>query len=122
MMPQFMKEFFKDILQDKTITSAYLINIFFIIVTVAYILFSYGKLPPFVPIFNQLPWGEQRLGTTFTIFIPVFVALLIFAINIFMSTSIYKKIPLLSRMLAAISLLTGILTFLFSIKTITLII
>ncbi|MBF8249531.1 MAG: hypothetical protein HW400_132 [Candidatus Levybacteria bacterium] len=117
-----MKDFFKDIIADKTIALAFAINIFFIIAGVAYILISYGKLPPFIPIFNQLPWGEQRLGNIFTIFIPAGVALLIFAINIFISASTYKKIPLVSRMLAAISLLTGILTFLFSIKTITLII
>ena len=120
-MRLFMKEFFKDIAQDKTIISAFFINIFFIITAVVYILFSYRKLPPFIPIFNQLPWGEQRLGTTSTIFIPIFVALLIFTLNIFISNSIYKKIPLISRMLAAISLLVGILAFLFSIKTITLI-
>ena len=77
-----MKEFFKDILQDKTITSAFFINIFLIISAIAYILFSYGKLPPFIPVFNQLPWGEQRLGSQFTIFIPILSALLIFVINI----------------------------------------
>lgn len=121
-MPQFMKNFFKDIARDKTIASAYLINIFFIIAAIAYILFSYGKLPPFIPIFNQLPWGEQRLGSQITIFIPIGVSLLIFAINIFTNTLIHKKIPLVSRMLAANSLLTGILTFLFIVKTITLII
>ncbi len=117
-----MKGFFKDIIQDKTIASAVFINIFFIFATTAYILFFYKKLPPLVPIFNQLPWGEQRLGDTLTIFIPVFVALLILSINIPISTIIYNKIPLISRMLSAISLLVGILTFLFIIKTITLII
>lgn len=116
-----MKDFFKDIKKDKTIISAFFINIFFIFASIVYILFSYGKLPPFVPVFNQLPWGEQRLGNQITIFIPVLASLLIFAINIFIGTLIYKKIPIISRMLAAISLLTGILTFLFSIKTITLI-
>jgi len=45
-----MKEFFKDILQDKTITSAFFINIFLIISAIAYILFSYGK-PPVYAIF-----------------------------------------------------------------------
>lgn len=116
-----MKELFKDIRKDKTIFSAFFANIFFIILTLAYILIYYGKLPPFVPIFNQLPWGEQRLGSTLTIFIPVGVSLVIFAINIFISAFIYKEIPLISRMFAAISLLAGILTFLFIIKTITLI-
>jgi hypothetical protein len=117
-----MKEFFKDISQDKTITSAFLINAFFLIVSIIYILFSYNKLPPFVPIFNQLPWGEQRLGSTLTIFIPALTALLIFALNIFASTITYKKNPLISRMLAAISLLITILTFLFTVKTIILLI
>ncbi len=117
-----MKEFFKDLRDDKTIASAFLMNVFFIAATIVYILFFYGKFPPIIPIFNQLPWGEQRLGNTFTIFIPVLVALLIFVINIFISSYFYKKIPLISRILAAISLLAGILTFLFVIKTITLII
>ena len=117
-----MKEFFKDIRGDKTITLAFFINIFFIIITVAYVLFSYGRLPLFIPIFNQMPWGEQRLGSTITIFIPILVALFLFIINIFISTSIYKKIPLISRMFAAISLLAGILTFIFIIRTVTLII
>lgn len=117
-----MKEFFKDILADKTIAFAFFTNIFFIIASVVYISIFYGKLPPFVPVFNQLPWGEQRLGNQIAIFTPVLTSILIFAINLFISNSMYKKIPLLSRMLAAISLLTGILTFLFIAKTITLII
>lgn len=115
-----MKEFFREIKSDKTIVFAFFINIFFLIITAIYILFSYGKLPPYVPVFNQLPWGEPRLGSQITIFIPVAAALLIFVINIFLSASIYKKIPLISRMLATISLLAGTLTFLFIIKTITL--
>lgn len=115
-----MKELFKGIRSDKTIASAYLINIFSVIAAIIYILLSYGKLPPFIPIFNQLPWGEQRLGNQITIFMPILVALFILTANIFISALIYKQIPLISRMLAAISLLTGILTFLFIIKTITL--
>lgn len=117
-----MKEFFKDITSDKTIILVYLINGFFIIAAIIFILFSYWSLPPFIPIFNQLPWGEQRLGTTITIFIPVLVTLSILIINLIISTKIYKKIRLVARMLAAISLLISILTFIFVIKTITLII
>jgi hypothetical protein len=113
-----MKDFFKDILKDKIITSAFFINVFLIITTVCYILIVYGKLPPFVPVFNQLPWGEQRLGPTITIFVPILVSVFLLAINIFISKIIYIKIPLISRMFAAISLLAGVLTFIFIIKTI----
>ena len=117
-----MKEIFKDLKNDKTITMAYFLNIFSIFVISIFILFFYGRLPPFIPIFNQLPWGEQRLGGTITIFIPVLLALIIFAINLFTSAVTYKKIPLVSRMLSATSLLIGILTCLFVVKTIVLII
>jgi len=117
-----MKEFFKDIYQDKTITFAFFINIFFVVTTIIFILITYGRLPPFIPIFNQLPWGQERLGKTFTIFVPILVSCSIFVINIFTSSLIYKKIPLIARMLAAITLLIGILTFLFVAKTIMLVI
>ncbi|MDO8659733.1 MAG: hypothetical protein Q7K54_03975 [Candidatus Parcubacteria bacterium] len=116
-----MKEFFRNITQDKTIISAFLINGFLIISGVFFILFYYHLLPPFIPIFNQLPWGEQRLGTTITIFIPLLVALTILITNLLISAITYGKTPLVARMLAAISLLTSILTFLFVIKTVILI-
>lgn len=117
-----MKEFFKEIIQDKTIILALLANGFFIIATVIFILFSYGNLPPLIPVFNQLPWGEQRLGPTSAIFIPTLVSLLILGINTIAAGITYKKTPLVARMLIATSLLAGVLTFLFVVKTITLII
>lgn len=116
-----MKELFKNIVSDKTLALAFLINILFIIATLIFILFSYSSLPPFIPIFNQLPWGEQRLGSTITILIPVLAALLVLLINLFISAAIYKKNTLIARILAAISLLVSVLTFLFVVKTITLI-
>lgn len=115
-----MKEFFKDIKSDKAIMPIFFINGLLIIISIIFILFSYGNLPPFVPIFNQLPWGDQRLGPTIAIFIPVLVALLMTVVNIFIASFIYKKNPLISRMLAAVSLLVSILAFLFMLKTITL--
>ncbi|MBI4096213.1 MAG: hypothetical protein HY425_00665 [Candidatus Levybacteria bacterium] len=115
-----MRDFFKEITQDKTVTLVYFINGFFIISSVVLVLFFYRRFPPLIPIFNQLPWGEQRLGTTITIFIPIFVSLSILVSNIFISALIYKNIPLAARMLAAISLLIGILTLLLVVKTIAL--
>lgn len=115
-----MKEFFKDMRTDKAIIPAFFINGFFILTSIIFILFSYRNLPPLIPIFNQLPWGEQRLGPTLTIFIPVLVTLLILIINVFTAAFTYKKTPLVARMLAAVSLLTSILTCLFIIKTVRL--
>ncbi|MDP2637464.1 MAG: hypothetical protein Q8P26_00180 [Candidatus Levybacteria bacterium] len=116
-----MKELFKNIKKDKTITLAFFINSFCITISIILILLSYGKLPPFLPIFNQLPWGEQRLGATITIFIPVLVSIIILGINAPASALIYGKIPLIARILTATSLLVGILTFLFIARTVTLV-
>ena len=116
-----MKEFFKDIRNDKITNSGFWATAVFIVVIFAFILFSYRNLPPFVPIFNQLPWGEERLGGTITIFIPLLTAFIIFSVNLITATLVYKRIPLVSRMLAGTSLLIAVLTFLFVIKTVILI-
>lgn len=115
-----MKDFFREINQDKTVTLAYFINGLLIVSSVIFVLLFYQRLPPLIPIFNQLPWGEERVGTTITIFIPILVSIAILISNIFISALIYRKIPLVARMLAAISLLAEILTLLLVVKTITL--
>lgn len=116
-----MKELFKNIRNDRTTNFGFLSTLILTIVTLIFIVFSYRNLPPFIPIFNQLPWGEQRLGDTLSIFIPILVSILIFVLNIIMAVLVYAKIPLLSRILAATSLLITILSFLFIVKTIFLI-
>lgn len=116
-----MKEFFKDIKNDKITNIGFSATVALIIVIFVFILFSYRRLPPFVPVFNQLPWGEERLGGTITIFIPLLTALLIFILNLIIATLVYKRIPLVSRMIAGTSLLIAVLTFLFVVKTVILI-
>lgn len=91
------------------------------ILTFFYILIAYKNLPPFIPIFNQLPWGEARIGSAITIFIPVLCCSLIIVGNLFLADFIYKKIPLISRMLAATSIIVALLIFLFTVKSVWLI-
>ena len=117
-----MKDFFKDILSDQTTRKIFITNCLLIVFTFALIGFYYHNLPPFIPVFNQLPWGEQRLGSTVTIFIPPLITFAIFICNIIITGLVYEKIPLVSRMLATVSLLVAILIFLFTIKVIQLII
>lgn len=113
-----MKEFFKDTKTDKTIRFGFLTSLALSIIIFIFILLFYNNLPPFIPIFNQLPWGEQRLGAKITIFIPIAVNLLVLIFNFGLSAIIYKKVLLVSRMLATNSLLITMLIFLFIIETI----
>lgn len=116
-----MKEFFRDIISDNTIKLGFAISFLSIFITLIFVIFSYHNLPPFIPIFNQLPWGEQRLGVTISIFIPIILIFLILICNLVISSKVYKKIQLASRMLAITSLIVSIITFLFVLKTIQLV-
>ena len=116
-----MKEFFKDIRGDKTARFGFLGACILSHLTFFYVLLTYRNLSPFIPIFNQLPWGEQRLGITLTIFIPILIDWLIIILNLFISVLLYQKMPLVSRMLAITTFVVTTLTFLFVVKTVVLV-
>jgi len=117
-----MRKYFKYLRQDRLILRLNIITAVLITLTTFYILINYNKLPPLLPVFNQLPWGEERLSTTAGIFIPEAIVATIFIFNIFFSAAIYPFSPLISRMLSITSFLTALLSFLFVVRTITLII
>jgi hypothetical protein len=117
-----MKEFFNDIRDDRITRSSFIASLAIIVLSVIYILFYYTNLPPYIPLYNQLPWGEQRLAQTSGILIPSLLAFIIFIFNLVLSSIVYKKIPLISRLLSVTSLLIAILTFLFIIRTVQIII
>lgn len=117
-----MKRYFKYIKEDRLIFRIYVLAFILIAVTIIFILLNYTKLPPLLPIFNQLPWGERRLSITPGIFIPSIVVLSVLLINILTSAIAYTISPLISRILAITSFLTALLTLLFIIRTIRLII
>src|SRR3989344_5577265 len=117
-----MRKFFKYLKEDRLLLRLFILTVILIIVAIIYILINYNKLPPLLPVFNQLPWGEERLSTTAGIFIPEAIVATIFIFNIFFSAAIYPFSPLISRMLSITSFLTALLSFLFVVRTITLII
>jgi hypothetical protein len=117
-----MKKKFKLLKKDKFVIRLFIITFIILLITFIVILFSYSKLPPLLPIFNQLPWGQDRLSITPGIFIPIVLASIIYILNIFLAVIIYEKYPLLSRFFAITCFLTSFLTLLFVIRTLTLII
>jgi hypothetical protein len=116
-----MKVFFKDVRNDKITRLGFTSSFGIVLASLVFVLFYFDSLPPFIPIFNQMPWGEQRLGTTNTIFLPILIAFLILLFNLFLSFLIHKRIPLVSRMLATTSLSVSFLVFLFMIRTVQLV-
>jgi len=117
-----MKKYFKHIRRDRLVLRLFILAFVILVLTFLACALGYTKLPPLLPIFNQLPWGMQRLSITPGIFIPPTVALSIFIINLFFAAFSYEKSPLLARLFAVTTMLTSLLTLLFVLRTITLII
>ncbi|MCL5970410.1 MAG: hypothetical protein M1450_02845 [Patescibacteria group bacterium] len=113
-----MKEFFKDVKNDKLTFRLFILTLVFVLIPLPYILFFYRNLPPYIPVFNQLSWGAQRLAPPFGIFIPSVISILMLIVNLVLSSILYKKTPLVSRMLAVISFIVALLTLLFIFRTI----
>ena len=116
-----MNAFFKEIGKDRVILKGFILAFIIVFLAFIYILISFGSFPPYIPLFNQLPWGEQRLGTSIMIFIPLGIPIFIGILNILICSFIYKKSQITSRMLAAASVLIAFLSFLFILRTIQLI-
>ena len=81
----------------------------------------YLKLPPVLPLFNQLPWGVDRLGTNYEIFLPLVITSVFFLFNYFLLRKLYITMPLISRIIGVTTLLAALLAFIFIVRTLQLI-
>jgi hypothetical protein len=81
----------------------------------------YLKLPPVVPLFNQLPWGTARLGPTYEIGVPLVMTGVFFICNYFLLVKLYTNMPLVSRIIGITTLLAASLSFIFLVRTLQLI-
>jgi|SRR3989344_4566573 len=113
-----MNEVFKTIRDDRIMLYSSYTSIIFILLGLLYLTLFFSKLPPLLPIFNQMSWGEARIGSRSQIFIPLFIVFIVITTNFMVSTKLYGKIPLLSRIVSIISLLLSFLVFLFVVRTV----
>lgn len=118
----FMNGAYKLVFSDKIVKWGLLLSGIILMLEFIYIGFFYFSLPPLLPIFNQLPWGEDRLGSRIEIFLPFIVSLIYLILNFSILSRLHEKLPLLSRMLSITTFLISILSFFFIIRTLQLII
>lgn len=117
-----MNDLFKHIKSDKIIKWGMIAATTLLIFQTAYILITYTSLPPYLPLFNQLPWGESRLGAKIEIFLPVVITIAFFGINLFLITHLYTRMPLASRIISVTTFLITVLSCIFITRTLLLII
>lgn len=107
--------------KDKTVFSAFVLSMFGMIISFIFLVFSYRSLPVLVPLFNQLPWGTDRLTDRAGLYIPYAVGLVFIVCNIFFSVMVYEKMPLISRMMAVANVLISFSVSYFLIRTVLLV-
>lgn len=112
-----MSVFFKQLFADKIVWWGLLGSISLLLLCVLYILFIYPNLPPYLPLYNQMPWGEEKLGTKPEIFLPIGIGMAFLILNAFFSMLFYSKMPLVSRMLSIASLFITITIMIFLVRT-----
>ncbi len=94
-----MRSNFKIVFADRVIFYALLISILGILLQIALSGFQFLNLPPVIPLFNSLSWGQERLIHKIFLFgVPLFL-LLILILNLSWAAKLYKKNALLSRVL-----------------------
>lgn len=110
-----MKEKFSIILSDQFVRISLILSLIFIVPLIIIIIATYSSLPPLIPFFNSMPWGESRLiPSSFTVLLPLLL-LAIFVGNVLLATFVYTKYVLISRIVlfnCFLILLLGLLAYL----------
>ncbi|CAN5189806.1 hypothetical protein BH09PAT1_BH09PAT1_4590 [soil metagenome] len=116
-----MNGLIKFLSSDRTIWLSIITSMCFIVVSIFLTGLFYRNLPPLIPLFNQLPWGTDRLIDKVGLIIPSIIGLVILISNAFSTRYIYDKMPITARMLNVTTVIITLLGLVFVFRTIQLI-
>ncbi len=85
-------------------------NILFIFLELGLLVIKFNSLPPQVPLYFSLPWGDQRLTSVSSLFLLPSFSILILVLNNFISQILFTTSLLLSRLLVVFSLVFSFLS------------
>jgi len=80
-------------------------NLFFICLQVGVLIWKFNSLPPKIPLFYSLPWGNSQLTNNSSLFLLPTISIVFLLINNLFSVSFYKNILLISRLSVITSLI-----------------
>lgn len=92
------------------------ISCFIFFVDFVVIAILYHTLPPYLPLYNHMPWGYERLGSTIQIVIPLSIPLFLFIANTIYAGIIREKNILLSRFLYITNLSLALFVTIFLLR------
>lgn len=112
---------FKKLFADSLQLWSLVLSLLFFLGTAGTVGFLYKKLPPFLPLYNKMSWGYDRLGNTWEITIPFGVALVFAGSNFVLASFVQSKVPLLGRFLALTTVALSFFTCIFLLKIVFLV-
>jgi len=116
-----VKEHFRTLTADKITKYTMAATIVIFAIQLVFLAINFGNLPPVIPVFNQLPWGIERLGTRLSIFFPLTAAFICSGTNLILASITYESMPLIARVMGFTSFLVSLICLIFTVRTILLI-
>jgi hypothetical protein len=117
-----MRNVINTIVADRITRVATIVSWGVVILAVGYIAVIFPNLPPYLPLFNQMGWGDPRLAARVFIILPPLLTLGIIFFNTLIGAMLYAAMPLISRMLSITGLLVSALMLIFIIRVTQLVI
>lgn len=94
----------------------------FIIIQISYLVYTLNALPPKIPLYYSLPWGESRLASFTSLFLLPLYSIIILFINSFLAMIYSKKIKVISQLLMLFSLIFTIFATIALFKSVGLVV
>lgn len=116
-----MKGKFKNLFVDSLIQLSVILSIIFLLIESVLLFTFFPKLSPYIPFFNSMPWGEDRLASSTSILFLPAVFVIVLLLNNFLGAFFYEKNPLITRVLSLSAFLFIFLGFLASLQIIFLV-
>jgi len=113
---------FKKLFTDKFVLFSCIGALALIVFHGLFLLLYFQKLPPLIPLFNQMPWGQARFASKTEIFLPLGISVSFLLVNTIISSVLCLMLPLATRLLCATSFLIALFAFIVIIRTVFIII
>jgi len=108
--------------QEKLNGTVFRWNLFIAIMQFAFVWYKYNDLPPDIPLFYSRPWGAEQLASSSSAFLLPVITFIVIILNNFLAVFLLRSNSLLSRLLVITSLLFAILSFIATLRSLSLVI
>lgn len=100
------KKFIEPLFTDSLLKWISRIMLIFVVTTAIFLGLKWATLPPVVPFFYSLPWGEDQLGTPFFLLIAFIGGFLVYILMLTLGLLLFKKTTYFARLLITGSTIT----------------